>query len=105
VAGALATEELMLQVFGGHDRHHFEPLHVARVEIQCSLYVPFLHLAQTGAREMGHVVNLVLADHARERHVSRHEGEFNVHKFGNVDTAVLVAVLAGQLDELPWADI
>jgi hypothetical protein len=105
VAGALATQELMLQVFGGHDRHHFEPLHVARVEVQCSLYVPILHLAQAGAREMGHVINLVLADHARERHVPRHEGKFNVHKLGNVDTAVLVAASVGQLDGLPWTDI
>jgi hypothetical protein len=50
---------------------------------------------------MGHVINLVLADHARERHVPRHEGKFNVHKLGDVDAAVLVAASVGQLDGLP----
>jgi predicted GNAT superfamily acetyltransferase len=90
IACALATQELVPDVFGRHDRYHLESFHVAREKFRDLFYVALLHLAEARCREMRYIVHFVVFDHARHRHAPWHICEFDIQQLGHIDGAMLI---------------
>lgn len=87
-----ATEELVPDLLLAELEIHVKSLHVSGVEISDLGHIFLFHLTETvSIQQTGSFRDFVDADHASECHIRGDVREADIHKFGDVETTVIVS--------------